>query len=102
MSTEVSPADNSRAHHLGTTGQLAEGVDVVACAREGRPLPWLQEPDPDNPAIRYFALRDLLDRPAEDPEAQAAHAAIMTGNPIPVILRAQHLDGYWQWPGGGY
>ena len=69
---------------------------------KGDPLPWLQEPDPHNPAIRYFALRDLFDRPAEDPEARAAHAAIMTGGPIPVILGAQHPDGYWQRPGGGY
>ena len=25
------------------------------------PLPWLLEPDPENPSVRYFALTDLLD-----------------------------------------
>ena len=28
----------------------------------GDPIPWLIEPDPANPGVRYFALRDLLDR----------------------------------------
>lgn len=34
------------------------------------PLPWLLEPDPANPGVRYFALRDLLDRPETDPEVR--------------------------------
>jgi hypothetical protein len=25
----------------------------------GEPLPWLLGPDPANPGVRYFALRDL-------------------------------------------
>ena len=33
------------------------------------PLPWLLEPD--NPSVRYFALRDLLDRPETDAEVRA-------------------------------
>jgi hypothetical protein len=68
----------------------------------GDSLSWLLDPDPVNPSIRYFALRDLLDRPEGDPELQAAQAAIMTGGPVPVILEAQHPNGYWQRPGGGY
>jgi hypothetical protein len=69
---------------------------------KGDALSWLCEPDPANPAIAYFALRDLLDRPADDPEVQAAQAAIMADGPVPVILDAQHPEGYWQQPGGGY
>jgi hypothetical protein len=69
---------------------------------KGDPVSWLQERDPVNPAIRYFALRDLLDQPADDPEVQAARAAIMSEGPVPVILGAQHPDGYWQRPDGGY
>ena len=34
------------------------------------PLPWLL--DPSDPDVRYLALRDLLDRPADDPELLAA------------------------------
>jgi hypothetical protein len=31
------------------------------------PLPWLLEDDPQNPGVRYFVLRDLLDLPPDDP-----------------------------------
>jgi hypothetical protein len=68
----------------------------------GDPLPWLLEPDPANPGVRYFALRDLLDRPEDDPEVRQARAAIMTTGPVPAILDAQHADGYWVKPGSGY
>ncbi len=66
------------------------------------PLPWLLEPDPDNPGVRYFALRELLDRPEDDAEVQAARAAIMSTGPVPAILDAQYPEGYWIKPGGGY
>ena len=33
------------------------------------PLPWLLEPDPANPGVRYFTLRDLLDRHPGFPKA---------------------------------
>lgn len=66
------------------------------------PLPWLLEPDPDNPGVRYFALTDLLDRPGDDGEVVAARQAIMETGPVPAILAAQHPDGYWVRPGPGY
>jgi hypothetical protein len=66
------------------------------------PTPWLLEPDPDNPGVRYFALRNLLDRTEDDAEVQVARAAIMTTGPVPAILDAQYPDGYWVKPGGGY
>jgi len=69
---------------------------------KGDPITWLLEPDPANPSIRYFALRDLLERPTSDPDLQAAQAAIMESGPVPVILDAQSPDGHWQKPGGGY
>ena len=68
----------------------------------GDPLPWLLEPDPLNPAVRYFALRDLLDRPDNDLEVRQAALDIMKTGPVPVILAAQHPDGYWVEPGNGY
>ena len=66
------------------------------------PLPWLLERDPDNPGVRYFALRELLDRTESDPEVRQARADIMSTGPVPAILDAQHPDGYWARPGGGY
>ncbi len=67
---------------------------------EADPLPWLLEPD--NPSVRRFALTDLLDRPASDPEVHAAAAAIMDSAPVRAILDAQYPDGYWVKPGLGY
>lgn len=69
---------------------------------QGDPRLWLLEPDPLNPAVRYFALRDLLDRSSDEPEVRQAGKEIMTMGPVPAILAAQHPDGYWVKPGGGY
>lgn len=68
----------------------------------GDPIPWLLEPDPDNPGVRYFTLTDLLDRPADDAEVVAARQAIMETGPVPAILEAQYPEGYWVKPGVGY
>jgi hypothetical protein len=64
------------------------------------PLPWLLEPQ--NPAVRYFSLTDLLGRPPDDLEVVAAKAAINLSHPVKDILEAQHRDGYWVKPGHGY
>lgn len=63
------------------------------------PLPWLLEEDAHNPGVRYFALRDLLDAPADSAEVRAAQEAVMTGGPVPAILAQQHPGGYWIKPG---
>jgi hypothetical protein len=70
--------------------------------RNANPLDWLLEPDVANPGIRYFALRDLLNCPADDPEVVAAQADVMKSGPVPVILGAQADEGYWVKPGPGY
>jgi hypothetical protein len=62
------------------------------------PLEWLLMPDSANPGIRYFALRDLLGRAANDPDVMAAQADVMTTGPVPVILAALTPDGYWVKP----
>lgn len=66
------------------------------------PLPWLLEYDTANPGVRYFSLRDLLDRPADDVELLAAREAVMQCGPAPAILNAMDSEGYWVKPGGGY
>jgi hypothetical protein len=47
------------------------------------------------PTIRWRTLRDLLGRAESDPDARAAHQAIMTEGPVPTILAAQHESGAW-------
>ena len=64
------------------------------------PLDWLLEPG--DPGPRHLALRQLLDRPADDREVVAARAAAMAAAPIAPILGAQHREGYWVQPGRGY
>ena len=64
----------------------------------GDPLPWLLEPE--NPSVRYFALRHLLDRSDDDPEVKEARAAIMSSESVRTILANRHPEGYWLKPGG--
>ncbi len=60
------------------------------------------ELDEANPGVRYFALRDLLARPADSAELVAAQADVMRTGPVPAILDAQSPGGYWVKPGPGY
>lgn len=64
------------------------------------PFPWLLEDD--NPAVRHLVLRQLLDRPEDDPEVLVAQAQAMAASPIADILAAQSSEGYWVKPGPGY
>jgi hypothetical protein len=64
------------------------------------PIDWLLEED--NPSVRYLTLRTLLDLPEDDQRVAKARRAIMQSGPVPVILAAQHEDGYWVKPGAGY
>jgi hypothetical protein len=57
------------------------------------PVPWLLEME--NPSVRYWTLADLMDCPADDPEARAARAAMPTHPPVAELLAAQKRDGYW-------
>ncbi len=66
------------------------------------PLDWLLEEDPVNPGARYFALKDLLDLPETDTRVRQARKRVMLDGPVPAILAAQHPEGYWEKPGGGY
>jgi hypothetical protein len=86
----------------GCRGGAVDVVDGEEWRRQlrGDPLPWLL--DPDTPAVRHQALRDLLGRPGGDPEVVDARASAMATDPIAAILAAQHPDGYWEKPGPGY
>ena len=55
---------------------------------KANPIDWLLEEDQENPSVRYFALRDLLDLPDSDEQVRAARSAIMDSGPVPAILAA--------------
>jgi hypothetical protein len=60
---------------------------------QASPLDWLlQEGDPP---VRYWTLRDLLDRPVDDADVLDARRAIEGHPPVAALLAAQKQDGYW-------
>jgi hypothetical protein len=60
------------------------------------PTDWLLEPD--NPPVRYFALTDILDRPADVPEVIEARAAIPDSEAVQSIFARQDPAGWWDTP----
>ncbi len=64
------------------------------------PLPWLL--DPAIPTVRHLALRQLLDRPYDDPDVRNALSAAMRADPITTIMAAQDAASWWARPGPGY
>ncbi len=66
----------------------------------GDSLSWLLEANA--PGVRYLALRDLLDCPADDPDLQEAQAAAHQQGSIASILAQVDRAGYWAEPGPGY
>lgn len=66
----------------------------------GDALSWLLEPD--EPGVRYLALRDLLDRQPDDPELLAAREKAHREGPIATVLDQMDEAGYWVKPGSGY
>ncbi|TAJ99028.1 MAG: nitrogen fixation protein NifH [Chloroflexota bacterium] len=85
---------------LVAPGLSAAGTGEWRSSLRSDPSPWLL--GPSTPAVRHLALRDLLDRPGDDPEVVEARRAAMRADPIAAILAAQHPDGYWEKPGAGY
>lgn len=61
---------------------------------------WLLEEE--NPSVRYFTLRDILDRSGNDPEVKEAEGQIMESGIVPKILARQNPGGYWESPESFY
>ena len=61
---------------------------------------WLLEPE--NPAVRFLMLRDVLRLPAESTDVAEARRAVSSYRPVRDILDAQFPAGYWVKPGPGY
>jgi hypothetical protein len=60
------------------------------------PTDWLLETD--NPSVRYFALKDLLEKPETDTKVVDAKNEIMKIGIVPKILERQNDQGYWDAP----
>jgi hypothetical protein len=68
-------------------------MDDLLGRLNGDPLPWLLEPE--NPSVRYWALTDILDRPASDAEVQESRAAIAQQPLVQELFGRQHAAGHW-------
>ena len=60
------------------------------------PTAWLLEKD--NSSVRYFTLRDILEKPENDRELREAKQSIMETGVVPAILSKQNKEGYWEEP----
>ncbi len=60
------------------------------------PISWLLEPD--QPAIRYFTLTDILGKHMDDQEVISTKNEIMTRGDVPKILEGQSKGGFWGEP----
>ncbi|MPM07394.1 hypothetical protein SDC9_53700 [bioreactor metagenome] len=61
-------------------------------ALKADPTDWLLEDG--NPSVRYFALKDLLDRPEKEEETRRAKRAVMDTGMVPEILALQREPDY--------
>jgi len=64
------------------------------------PTDWLLEKN--NPSIRYYTLRDILEKSDNDQEVKEAKNDIMEAGMVPAILAKQKKEGYWETPEGFY
>jgi hypothetical protein len=63
-------------------------------------LNWLLEPE--DPGVRYLALRDLVKLPMGDADLILAQQEAYRDGPIAHVLRYMNPEGYWSKPGPGY
>ncbi len=64
------------------------------------PTEWLLEKD--NPSVRYFTLRDILEKPEANVDGAESKKAIMETGSVPKILAKMQVDGYWETPASFY
>src|SRR5437867_11237702 len=59
---------------------------------------WLLAKDSD-PSVRLRVLRDILDRPTDDPAVARAQKEVGRRGWAAQILNGQHAEGHWVTPG---
>ena len=61
---------------------------------------WLLEDN--NPSVKYYTLRDILEKTKDDTELQEARQEIMKAGLVPAIMAKQKKEGYWEVPENFY
>ncbi len=80
----------------GRNTQATHCSDRVGAAT----IDWLLEPD--NPAVRYLTLTELVGRSSRDQQVREARTAIMRSGVVPAILERQEIGGHWGKPDSFY
>ena len=81
------------------TNYMSMGKNMLKEAKPSKsPLDWLLEPD--DPGVRYLALRDLVK--VDGGELSAVKKSAHTEGPIALVLAKMEKEGYWEQPGAGY
>ncbi len=57
--------------------------------------PILNPAVPTCPSVRYWTLRDILDRPENDPDVLKAREAILQQSLVQELFARQHPEGHW-------
>lgn len=65
----------------------------MICERPVKIIEWLLSDS--NPSIKYWTLRDLLDKAVTDPHVQKAKKSIAQQNTVKKILSLQDKKGFW-------
>ena len=79
-------------YHLDTTN-AGDNVENWKSLLKGDPVEWLLEEE--NPSVRYWTLKDILDRPESSPDVTQAKKEIMKSHPVTKILKNQDSEGFW-------
>jgi len=64
------------------------------------PIGWLLEDN--NPSVKYYTLRDILEKTKDDTELKEARREIMKNGLVSAILAKQKKEGYWEIPENFY
>ncbi|MCL5772009.1 MAG: terpene cyclase/mutase family protein [Actinobacteria bacterium] len=64
------------------------------------PTDWLLEDD--NPSVKYYTLRDILEKDKDNTKLQETKLEIMKTGLVPAILAKQKEEGYWELPENFY
>jgi hypothetical protein len=64
------------------------------------PIGWLLEDN--NPSVKYYTLRDILEKTKNETELNKARQEIMKNGLVPAILAKQKKEGYWEIPENFY
>lgn len=63
---------------------------------KGDVVPWLLEEE--NPSVRYFTLKEILDKKENNKDVRKARSEIMISGVVPKILAKQKPGGNWEEP----